>query len=283
MLTAQPLPVRLAPVKAQHVKSVASLLMMCAASVGLPGQIRPSSTEVTRSDGTLSITVHSYYPVRDILVRLGQEYGWSINYEDPIYPASDTVDVSVSSWRRDHPGERGFYVPKWEDAFSVHLPAAGEHVGSPFGILQGIVNEYNRSHESVKFRIQALSHSRFRVTGRPSGGRGIFDATSVAVNRQPTQGTQELARIINSCSAETGLTIVLGIAPMNALNHAIIAGGIGKLDCGSAINRVIAQVSPELVYQVIEDIADRQLLLSITATHKLPGADDHSTSSGPLQ
>jgi hypothetical protein len=232
--------------------------------IALPasGQYRPKSIKISpEGDSSISISIGSYYPLKDTLDWLNREYGWFISYEDPIYSENEVVDISILSWRKSHPGERGFYVPRWSEVqFRIQKPS-GKSDDEKI-VLNQLVDQYNRINRPERFAVLQNGKGRRTVVGSVSDIRAIPDGT-VPANLKSLSGTEELQRILTICSLQSPMKLEVGTIPLNAVSHATIPPTKSPQTCRNAIQRVVELADRSLVYQIMEDIADRQLILSI--------------------
>jgi hypothetical protein len=79
----------------------------------------------------------------------------------------------------------------------------------------------------------------------------------------------ELTRVVDACSFRSPLKIEIAVAPLNALNRSFVEPSKGALTCREGIERTLLSVSRILVYQLMDDITDQILFLSIVPAHQL--------------
>src|SRR5215475_1915416 len=66
--------------------------------------------ELRRSADSVTIIANGPRPLEQAVNRLSDEYGWTIDYEDPPYGPSDVVDATAPQWRAQNPTAKGVVV-----------------------------------------------------------------------------------------------------------------------------------------------------------------------------
>jgi hypothetical protein len=124
-------------------------------------QIRKNTFDVTPDgqDG-LILAVGSYLPLRDALDYLNREYGWRISYEDPVYPDSELSDIAVPEWKKNHPGARCCYFPKFSEMrFRISKPTGSK--GEREKIVGELVEQFNMSGRIEKAKLIEATLEQF--------------------------------------------------------------------------------------------------------------------------
>lgn len=225
-------------------------------------QYRQSVLSIT-SEGTstLVLDVGSYYPLKDTIDYLNHEYGWLISYEDPLYLESQLTDIAVPSWKKNHPGERGFYVPPWTE-WRVRIARPSGRVGERSIILNDLVAQYNRLDREDKYFIVDVSNTRSTVVGQV---RGMEVLASASIPTQPKErnGSEEMHLLTEQCSTRMPLQLTVGTVPLNGLAHTTIPARKTAVSCRSALETLVERCGDNLVYQVMEGITDQMFVVSI--------------------
>src|SRR5258708_40336521 len=122
-----------------------TLLILVSQAVSAFCQLRENTFTVTSEEpNRLVLAVGSAYSLRDALEYLNHEYGWRISYEDPLYPNSELMDYAIPEWKKKHPGERGFYAPKFtEMRFRITKPTGSK--GERKRIVGQLLEQFNGS------------------------------------------------------------------------------------------------------------------------------------------
>jgi hypothetical protein len=104
------------------------------------------------NDGTLRVDANSPRPLWQTFESIRQRYGWTVDYEDPIYTAeSVTWDAAP-----------GIYPRGGAFTASIKEPA-NNSLQEEKRVLQGIVNQYNAA-PSIKYRVVQVSDIRFDIS-----------------------------------------------------------------------------------------------------------------------
>jgi hypothetical protein len=54
---------------------------------------------IEQVDGTVSVRANSSLPLEHAIEAIRQEYGWTVDYEDPPYESYDLVDGTDPAWQ----------------------------------------------------------------------------------------------------------------------------------------------------------------------------------------
>ncbi len=244
--------------------------LLCAFFVGAavansPAQDMPSVVLHNRG-GDILIEVQSRRPLEDTLQRLCQEYGWLVDFEEIVYTDDELIDVSAPAWRKTHPRQRGAMDPPLQRAkFTLPATLFGEDATGK--AIEALLIQYNEQFSQQRYEFQKLGKLRFVVYGVRSAG--VADALNAVAIVPPTQNrlsaSSDLDRVVQICSANNRLPIVLGNIPINGLTTHLIAPSARKITCREAIDRIANAVSPNLTYRLAYEATNRQLFLSITS------------------
>lgn len=84
------------------------LLGLCAANAYAQQTGRVvERAELRHAKGTATCVVNAPRPLQQSVQLVNEEYGWAVNYEDPLWDGADLVDDTDPAWRAAHPNERG--------------------------------------------------------------------------------------------------------------------------------------------------------------------------------
>ena len=241
---------------------LASAALVMAVPACMRAQIREPKiqTEVQHQERYLDI--ESYRPLVDALAFLSKDLNLLLSYEDPPIPDGETEDISVLSWRKDHPGERGFYVQRWSTLSTHYSVASASQVHSEAS-LQAVVKEYNRDHTATVFHVTRTGSRRFTIIGRL---RGQQTSPLDAVVPAPASGSASAAllELAQRCSAMSGFTIETGTIPLNASE--LISFQATKREAESCriwLEQLTKAFGTNSVYLLSDDITDRKFVLNI--------------------
>lgn len=237
-------------------------IVLLAHGVLLHAQLKQRLMHVT-PDGTAGavLTVGGYVPLKDTIDYLNHEYGWRVSYEDSLYSSSQVEDIAVVSWRKTHPGERGFYVPKWAELkFRLSTPSGQK--GEQAKILSELIQQYNQLQREDKFSLHVVSENRAIVVGN-SKGVEVMGHARVLPRKQERNGSEEMRLLAEECGGQMQMRLVVGTVPFNSLAHITVPVRKTSVSCRDAFEALTERIGGNFVYQVMEDVTDEMFVVSI--------------------
>lgn len=225
-------------------------------------QFRQTTMQVTQEgESTLVISIGSYFPIKEVINYLNRDYGWLISFEDPVYPESQLVDIAIPSWKNSHPGQRGFYAPRWTEAH-LRIPKPSGRPGERGRILAELVEQYNRLDREDKFSVRNLSETRNTIIGSVHGAEVLAHAW-VAPDGQQRNGSVEIQTLTEQCSISMPFRLVGGTVNPNALGHTTVPPRTNAISCRDALEALTERIGDNLVYSVLEDITGQRVVVNI--------------------
>jgi len=125
---------------------------------------------VRHKGSTAKVMSNEPRPLRQAVESLSEEYGWIVDYEDPIYSDAEAVDRTEPLWVASHPGVRRRLVVggKFESEFP-EVATTGSSVPEEKGVLQKVVADFNNSGNPGQFTLVDEGAGRFAVVGQTKG------------------------------------------------------------------------------------------------------------------
>lgn len=182
---------------------------------------KPSfSAAVVQRNGTAgTLTANDPRPLSQAVEAISQEYGWTVDFEDPHYVSHfDLVDSTDPTWRASHPNEKGatrvsggLFQSSFPEPSSISSGDAEQQV------LQKLVADYNASGNPGKFVVRKEAGGRYAVVGisrKDEAGQdetvnALLDtAISIPVQRRDARATLQL--IVDTLTANSGVKVHLG-------------------------------------------------------------------------
>ncbi len=224
--------------------------------------------------GEVVLTVYDYSPLREALEWVRAKYGWPVNYEDPIYREQDLLDVAAKEWRRDHPGERGYYVPR-PTSFTVRFPEPGKGRQDEAKTLLSLVEQYNSSQTVVRAVLVQESGKRYTVFAEDAyRGAGGAAGSLIHITDVPGAGpTTESAKILQACSQQSPMPFVFGTLNPNLLTQAVQPRH-ERETCRHTLERLVDGVGPTAIYELRADPTDREMVLNIMGESERDASGD---------
>jgi hypothetical protein len=175
---------------------------------------------VVQHNGTAgTLTANDPRPLMQAVEAISQEYGWIVDFEDPLYQSHfDLVDATDPKWRASHPNEKGatrvsggLFQSSFPEPSSISSGDAEEQV------LQKLVADYNSSGNPGKFVVRKEAEGRYAVIGasrKDENGRdeavtALLD-TAISIPVQQRDATATLQLIVDSLAANSGVKVNLG-------------------------------------------------------------------------
>lgn len=214
---------------------------------------------VTHTAGTVIVDAREARPWRQALAALDSEYGWLVDYEDPIYQrgTTDLVDGADSVWRELHPLDpRGARPAGEQFVFSVQAPSASELLNgqAQTRVLTQMVEAYHHGANPGRFVMMDVGNKRFAIVGvSQSSPNGVFGC-EISVPKGGGKIDETLAAIFDAVAKRVGRPVRLGLAPMNVLvRKGNVEVSSGNVTARAAIAGVLDSAHVKLVYEALFD------------------------------
>ena len=192
---------------------------------------------VEHAHGSGIVTANAPRPLSQAMDAIREEYGWTVDYEDPPYANEpDLVDITDPNWRAAHPGAlgaRGIAGGAFRSQFKEDATTATS--GGEEAALRSIVSDYNSSGNPGKFTVRREGSERLAIVGssvKNEAGQdldvpAILD-TLISLPAAQRSALECLTAIASELSIKSGKTVHLGMAPLNLLDQKqVTVGGSG--------------------------------------------------------
>jgi hypothetical protein len=200
----------------KHLISFCTLLalptLLSAQTSSAPSFMPSAIVEHSTAGGT--VTANAPRPLRQVIEAVSQEYGWIVDYEDPVYRSKfDLVDSTDPTWRANNPNAKGA-VRVAGGSFQSNFPepSSTSGVDAENQVLQKLVADYNASGNPGKFVVRQESGGRFAVVGvlrrNDVGENEPFNApldVTISIPVQTRTARETLKLIVDSIIAATGV------------------------------------------------------------------------------
>lgn len=168
---------------------------------------------------TGTLTANDPRPLRQAIEAISQEYGWTVDFEDPPYRSHfDLADNTDPTWRANHPNGKGATRVSG-GLFQSNFPEPATISGSNAEeqVLQKLVSDYNSSGNPGKFVVRKEAEGRYAVVGvsrRDDAGReeavDVLLDTAITIPVQERDAKATLRLIVDTLSATSGVKVYLG-------------------------------------------------------------------------
>ncbi|HKV26563.1 MAG TPA: hypothetical protein VJN93_18350 [Candidatus Acidoferrum sp.] len=165
------------------------------------------------------LTANFPSPLSQAIEAISQEYGWTVDFEDPHYTSHfDLVDDTDPKWRANHPTAKGvvrvaggFFQSNFPEPSTITTGDPEEQV------LQKLVADYNASGNPGKFVVRKEAEGRYAVigvsrkdeNGRDEAVNALLD-TPISIPVQQRDAKATLRLIVDTLSADTDVNVHLG-------------------------------------------------------------------------
>jgi hypothetical protein len=185
------------------------------------------------SSGT-KIDANDPRPLLQAAWRLGQEYGWIIDYEDPIYGAGD-----ITSRGGRHLVRGGRFTSTVDVS-----PNSSDHDRD--ATFQQMIEQYRQSGNPGSFVTRRSAAGRTDISGVQAGGEPPILDTEITLPSKLRSAEDTLSAIYTMAAAKRGVKIIRGGIFDNGLNLARVSVGGDKIAARILMAQVLAQLSPRM-------------------------------------
>jgi len=236
-------------------------VLLCSSVLGQshPGHaVLTETAAVSHADGNAKVAVTAPRSLLTAIHAIRSEYGWVVDYEDPIYIPADLVDATDPAWRSANPSAKGATAPAgsaFTTSFDEHsaselLTAAGET-----RVLNKVIDDYNSSDQPGRFQLKNTD-GRLRVVGIASKAAStdqpplsILD-TKITLPVQTRTADQAVKDILAALSAATHINTVEVLVPINVMQGSTSIGG-SDVEARVLLEEVITAVNRKLYWELI--------------------------------
>ena len=225
-------------------------------------------------DGKATVVSEDPRPLWMALNSLEREYGWVIDYEDPIYDtARESATVHNAQWEAIHPGTMSrvpaggtFTTSYSEDSNNRISPA------SRAPILKQLVRDYNASNNPGRFEVHQDAKGRVSIVGfsKYSGANqtSILDAviTLPAGVKDTLTALNEFTTVL---SQTTKIPVVLGTIPWTLLSQAHVNISSNPGPARAILTDIADSAQITLMWDFLYDIDSHSYFLSLRPRSKI--------------
>ena len=234
--------------QSRHTARTSLLLAFCASALLAAS---PSGEQ------RLVISVHDGRPMAEAVRVIEERYGWTITYEDPPYVhPDDAVDVTERVRRTPAPGNRRVLVPRG-GTFEVGYPQPpGGGQPDPDALLQHVVEEYNSTGLTGRFRVEQRGGAFHVVPSHYKAATGKLEPYRSALDTKVSPGAKEqsayemMMAIVGGVTAAGAIKLGPGTFPMNAFLQRRVSGTAGEETARDALLRLLRETGLRLTWKL---------------------------------
>jgi hypothetical protein len=210
-----------------------------------------------------TLTANDARPLDQAIEAMREEYGWLLDYEDPIYTDESLTELSDEDWRAPWPRTPGLLKPTG-GLFTTTYPESpnmdSEEVQSR--ILRQVVADYRKSGNPGTFKLIQTAPGRFDVVGTNGSSSPVLD-TVVAVNVKGKDANSALIEVLEQVETKTGHSVGEGFVPTNALNRCVANPEIEQGPARTVILSIFASCHHEFTWRFLYNANIDAYLLNI--------------------
>lgn len=225
---------------------------------------------VTHKGSTAKVISNEPRPLRQAVESLSKEYGWIVDYEDPVYSDAEAVERKMDpEWVARYPGGRQRLVAghSFESEFQEDTKI-GSSVAEEKSVLQKVVSDYNKSGNPGQFALLEEGTGRFSVVGQANGtAQAIFD-TPITVNIDQLNVSFALDAICQALTSASGAKVILLKYPLNLAVQTIVTVRASNQPARQVLRTVADAGRHKLEWMLLYDIDDQTYYLNLVLVAK---------------
>ncbi len=202
-------------------------------------------------------------PLAQALTALSEEYGWTVDFEDPpYYSKHDLADDTAAEWRAARPKEKGVTIIRG-GAFQSRFFETSDAVSSAMQeehVLETVVSDYNKSGNPGRFSLVSEGNGRFAVTGshvKDDSGQdqpipSILD-TPITVPTETRDGLRTISVILQALTTKSQTKVELGVMPLNLLVRTEVTVGGQDVPARTLLLQTLSLIKTKLYWHLLYD------------------------------
>ncbi len=190
---------------------------------------------IQHAQSTGTVVSNDPRPLFQAVAAVGQEYGWVIDFEDPLYRSPfDLVDTTDAKWRADHPNDKGvtrigggMFQSSFPEPSTITAGNAEEQV------LQKLISDYNSSGNPGRFILRKEDEERYAVIGLSAKDETAQEKvmpvlldTHINIPSEHRSALETLNLILKTLSSTAGVKVYASMLSSNSIQGPdIVVGG----------------------------------------------------------
>jgi hypothetical protein len=249
-----------------------SMMLCTATSIAQQQSNYLRNAEIERDQGIVTVDANYPRPLQQVLEAVLEEYGWSVDYEDPPYQSAlELIDATAPQWRAANPAARGVTSVRG-GAFRTTFPESAATAASAKDqaiVIKKIVADYNASGNPGQFEVRERTDGRLEIVGTSvkdeSGAQvrttPILD-TPITVRSGSMKASEALDAILTTLSAKTG-TKVVGNGPTNLMLQTQVKLSGAEMSARDALHEMLSQARIKLHWLLLYDADSQTYYLNV--------------------
>ncbi len=263
-----------------------SLIAMALSGKGFsqpePATSRLKNPVIYQIGNVLHIRAEAPRSLLRVLDALQEQYGWTVNYEDPQYPAGADADANPAPLpQRRSPRARNYVRGGFTAVVDVTPTPNGPQNGRPDenAVLTAMVNAYNQGDAGSQFELRRQKDGRFDVVGMldasqnsdESGGarqEPILDLP-ISLETQRRTANQTLMAICQELTEQSKIAITAALIDANStrqgMGNVVVTVGGNLAPARTLLAQTLASIGERLSWRLLYDSASKSYRLEVTA------------------
>jgi hypothetical protein len=210
--------------------------------------------KIVHNAGSATVQANDSRALAQAVVAIRQEYGWLVDYEDPIYSGSELVDARTlyKDWFLAHPELKsglvaagGPFVSTYAESFDPAKSTDADRAA----VLMQVLSDYAKSGYAGHFVLQQLGPRRLAVIGQNSGNSIL--STTISIDFDHTPAFEALENMLHIVGTKTGYRVGLGFVPNNPLMQCIVTSSFRDKTARFILQSVLDSCSLPLTWQAL--------------------------------
>jgi len=224
---------------------------------------------VTHKGSTAKVMSNEPRPLHQAVESLSGEYGWTVDYEDPVYSDAEVVDRTEPVWVASHPGVRQRLVAghRFESEFP-EVARIGSSVTEEKSVLQKVVADFNKSGNPGQFTLVDEGAGRFAIVGQANGPAQTILDTPISVNIVQLNGSFALDALSHALTASSGIKVIVLTYPLNLFVQTVFTTSAANQPSREVLRDMVDATKRKLRWTLLYDIDAKAYYLNLIGVVK---------------
>jgi hypothetical protein len=214
------------------------------------------AVSITHGRNTASFTVDDARPLAIVVHEVREEYGWLVDYEDPVYDKTQTINTMSSAWQAAHPQYKVGHAPGggfFTTTFSEDVASGFDTNETRRKVLEKILDDYAKTDNPGRYQLVQSGPSRFDVVGHGTTEKPLLD-TVVSLKLDDSTASGALDALMLKLKASTGRTVDYGPIVFPELDRCKITSTFAEQTARTMLVQIFHACKLHVVWQLLYDV-----------------------------